>query len=404
MGGLAFEDTAPDELHFMPYGLQRMVLPAAGVEILADRRPSLIPDFSRDFIADKSKSDGLAKLLTLWQATFFCIQCAVRISQGLSISLLEINVFAHAICALWLFVLWWDKPRDVQQPILLVDTDALDVCAWLCVVAPCKICTRNYTYQPANVQADCRVPHPNKDFRIDFSKGSTTFGLSQQPCLKVHDTYWNCRKASSSRDGACWGILSEREMRWLARAYKNAVAWGTETTLTFSALTRSTNWHVDLWNVVPHMFATGTLEDVRCQEFWRPITGFTLAGWCYGGLHVLGWTVLFPSRTETLLWRAACATILLAGPTGAIFSVAQAAISSAMRCVQKSASDWWDPVSYKFSDRYLFVLTYILIPVFFRWYILCRAFLVVECFIMLAHIPDTALHVPTWAAYVPHIT
>jgi hypothetical protein len=35
------------------------------------------------------------------------------------------------------------------------------------------------------------------------------------------------------------------------------------------------------------------------------------------------------------------------------------------------------------------------------WYIFCRAFIVVESFIMLAHIPDTALHVPTWAAYIP---
>jgi hypothetical protein len=38
------------------------------------------------------------------------------------------------------------------------------------------------------------------------------------------------------------------------------------------------------------------------------------------------------------------------------------------------------------------------------WYILCRAFIVVECFIMLAHLPDTTLEIPQWATYVPHIT
>jgi hypothetical protein len=37
------------------------------------------------------------------------------------------------------------------------------------------------------------------------------------------------------------------------------------------------------------------------------------------------------------------------------------------------------------------------------WYIFCRVFIIVESFIMLAHIPDQALQVPTWSAYIPHI-
>ena len=38
------------------------------------------------------------------------------------------------------------------------------------------------------------------------------------------------------------------------------------------------------------------------------------------------------------------------------------------------------------------------------WYILCRVFIVVECFIMLAHLPESTLEIPTWARYIPHIT
>jgi hypothetical protein len=37
------------------------------------------------------------------------------------------------------------------------------------------------------------------------------------------------------------------------------------------------------------------------------------------------------------------------------------------------------------------------------WYIICRVFIIVESFIMLAHVPDLALQVPTWSAYIPHI-
>jgi hypothetical protein len=37
------------------------------------------------------------------------------------------------------------------------------------------------------------------------------------------------------------------------------------------------------------------------------------------------------------------------------------------------------------------------------WYIICRVFIIFESFIMLAHVPDLALQVPTWSAYIPHI-
>jgi hypothetical protein len=46
-------------------------------------------------------------------------------------------------------------------------------------------------------------------------------------------------------------------------------------------------------------------------------------------------------------------------------------------------------------------------PIFWlwtTWYIFCRAYIVVECFIMLAHLPDTTLEIPSWARYIPHIT
>lgn len=37
------------------------------------------------------------------------------------------------------------------------------------------------------------------------------------------------------------------------------------------------------------------------------------------------------------------------------------------------------------------------------FYVLFRAYLVVVCFINLAHLPDSAFLVPEWSCYVPHI-
>jgi hypothetical protein len=76
-------------------------------------------DISQKDLEDKSKGDGLAKALVCLQASWFCVQCLVRVGQALPVTLLEINTFAHSVCALLVYVLWWDKPLDVEQPTYL---------------------------------------------------------------------------------------------------------------------------------------------------------------------------------------------------------------------------------------------------------------------------------------------
>lgn len=129
MGGISFEDQAPLNRRFLPGIRQRVTLTQNGFAWIATHRPHLLPNISLEHILDKSKSDWLAKGLTCWQAGYFCILCVFRLSQRLSITLLELNVFAHAICALMIFLIWWDKPRDVQEPTLLLDEESLDICA-----------------------------------------------------------------------------------------------------------------------------------------------------------------------------------------------------------------------------------------------------------------------------------
>jgi hypothetical protein len=90
MGGLAFEDIAVEELQFMPGDRSRMTLTRESVYWMAEHRPHLLPDVSRKHIEDKSKSGGMGKFLTCWQATYFCAQCVFRLSRQYSISLLDL--------------------------------------------------------------------------------------------------------------------------------------------------------------------------------------------------------------------------------------------------------------------------------------------------------------------------
>lgn len=79
-------------------------------------------DFStitEDDIMDKSKGDTIAKLLVVIQTSWFAIQCAARVSQGLPVTALELTTLGHTVFVVIIYFIWWHKPLDVRSPIIL---------------------------------------------------------------------------------------------------------------------------------------------------------------------------------------------------------------------------------------------------------------------------------------------
>jgi hypothetical protein len=119
-GGFAFDTTdLPEHEKFLPGLRDRVLLTPEGLLALAKDDPTLIPDIPTAFINDKSKLNAAAKALVFIQAAWFVVETVVRLCQRLPVSLLELNTFAHALCALLIYVLWWDKPFDVEEPVLM---------------------------------------------------------------------------------------------------------------------------------------------------------------------------------------------------------------------------------------------------------------------------------------------
>ena len=112
-----------------------MTLTWAGVRLLMKREPHLLPQLSLEQIEDKAKANGLAKTIVCAQAIWFCLQCVTRIIQGLSISLLELNVFCHALCALLIYILWWHKPLDIGEPTLIQGENIKEIFALMCMIS-----------------------------------------------------------------------------------------------------------------------------------------------------------------------------------------------------------------------------------------------------------------------------
>ncbi|KAK0736188.1 hypothetical protein B0T21DRAFT_366457 [Apiosordaria backusii] len=78
-----------------------------------------LPDLPKSYIDDKSKADGIAKTLVIVQSSWMILQCVMRWTSGLTVTSLELNTLAHAVCALLIYVLWWQKPLDIDHPTTL---------------------------------------------------------------------------------------------------------------------------------------------------------------------------------------------------------------------------------------------------------------------------------------------
>ncbi|XXG97637.1 hypothetical protein Hte_003944 [Hypoxylon texense] len=95
-----------------------------------------LPDISEDEIKDKSKEDMLVKLLTLGQIGWITVDLIARKASGLSSTLLELAGLNFSICAILIYSLLLEKPKDIKEPIKeflarQLDDDDKDQLLWL---------------------------------------------------------------------------------------------------------------------------------------------------------------------------------------------------------------------------------------------------------------------------------
>ncbi|KAJ7732571.1 hypothetical protein DFH07DRAFT_990698 [Mycena maculata] len=87
--------------------------------LLGPKYLSAIRDVKVADIMDKSKGDALSKGVALAQGLWFTIQFLARVVQRLPVTELEVATLAFAIVNVFIWLLWWEKPLDVQEPILI---------------------------------------------------------------------------------------------------------------------------------------------------------------------------------------------------------------------------------------------------------------------------------------------
>lgn len=69
----------------------------------------------------KTKTDALGKPVVCAQGIWMVVHCILRKATGLPVTLLELHVAMHVLCALIMYLLWWDKPQNIGETHALLD-------------------------------------------------------------------------------------------------------------------------------------------------------------------------------------------------------------------------------------------------------------------------------------------
>jgi hypothetical protein len=83
-----------------------------------------LPSVEKEDIQDRSKSDGLVRILAVIQVLWLVVQMIARQIVHVSSSALEFSTLAFSSCAFIIYLIEWSKPKDVAVHIY-IDTEAV---------------------------------------------------------------------------------------------------------------------------------------------------------------------------------------------------------------------------------------------------------------------------------------
>lgn len=452
MGGLIFKIDGMLEYEtndFIPE-FPRLTLTARGVALLA--KCNLLPDLQKEDLVDKSKADGLAKFLACLQAGWMFVQIVTRMFLGLPITLLEVNTLGHVICALVIYVLWWSKPRSINEPTRLVGDWVRPVCAYMFMSSHISGQNRGSKYFPKSAELGPEFTklafYPPKtseepslremcqeiDIADSFPVIPRTENLTavierrDSPVIDVPDTQSRIFDATiSGLKGVCsngsfelrpsllsttkLGISGRQLEEQLSPTYEQLQRWrlAADAVRFYPAIstrfilkdTADTDQSTKQWlEPCIEELVTEHSENWPNPGLLRGMPGLIMGivlwsvSIVYGGVHAAAWNDSFPSEVEAWLWR--CSSIYAAFCGLIWLSI------NMIAHISRPLNNYWDEVL-AFRVRWInYLVLGALCFICGVTYILARVFLVVEAFISLRQLPLAAYQTPNWTQLIPH--
>lgn len=372
----------------------------------------------------------------------------------------------HAACALLIYAMWWQKPLDVDEPTLIGGYKVQPLLAymWMSSMVSAEgykaydmhgrlrdefdaIWMYRYPRLGDLVPGHSRPSSSTLDPWVE-SRGTTAVGSEGKktgPPLPTCDDGTHYEMLDRHYKANSGKTLRFRITTWLhAHApllAKAGITFPAGLGVRKTAIDHLSPADLTRWTLSHEAVAKYRLEeDLRWRHYTRSDLydedsrvkarvgnllsligskpyevwfGFAVAGFLYGGLHLLAWNAAFSSRLEQVLWRVAASSVtvtpVLLLPVALLFD---------KRALGRGGGDLMKLLLGRDVERkggsVLFwgrvVAVVVCIPVFaagpFLWfsYVAGRVFLVVECFRNVAHLPDAVFESVEWGRYLPHVS
>jgi hypothetical protein len=488
MGGFAF-DTSNMPVNILPAGRTRLTLTPFALRKLASNEPNLIPDISEEAIKDKSKSNSFAKFLVCLQACWFIVQTVGRLATSSAISLLEMNTLLHAVCCLLVYLAWWHKLHDIDEPVLIsTSTDlARKVCAWMVMYSRAGtvrkaddgpqnemkvLSTLRLVYDddlrhqdPINVPGylqdmlmatraaqtnnknlrRAEQVHPNDDgiqnlmvaqkqrMSLKLYPGRIVHGFRLVPLVSHEHRKATCNNVYTRLtlgDMECVRLAKDLRMKSNADTLWRFVWTSVSINFEQEMLTKHASITSSPDTTLGHFLGSNRLTsrfNTKAKYvFWA---GWLADGSVYGAIHLIAWNGPFTTRVERWMWRSSC--LIIAAPGLLMLLVGMGSylllgVVYLLLVIHDSMCHWrwfrrlmrrlrinvnvidtgeiWSQVLVggllSIFDSVLFlVLLFCSLAVA---YAAARVYILIECFINLAHLSPAVYQEPDWSQYIPH--
>jgi hypothetical protein len=433
-------------------GVKRLSLTPKGLLLLA--KCGHLPEVTEEEILDKSKVDELGKLLACTHVTWMVIHVCTRLGMHLPVTTLEVTAVSHVMCALVLYALWWHKPRKVDEPTVTSGE-------WVGPLAGLMLmCSRESKgqmlpeYQLKGehsemaglkvVTADGLVdgdPDLEGQFRFVRKSGNDSHQyhthVESRWCKNTDGALAEMKRMALTQGVTAASFIFSKDLghtldsttkaRW-DLAYIAIRRYDAVRQLRRSPPTEHNRYYEIALATYPEMPERCRLEpDVeeidspRCdwlecttQHFVSTVasnwphdgllrttsglwigTSLWIVSIAFSGVHIAAWRAPFPTEVEAWVWRCASIYVAFSGLLWAGIHV----------LASLSARTWWvwyDTMSGQ-APKWLNVVLGIVCGICGVAYLFSRAYLIIESFISLRHLPVAAYVVPEWTLGVPHI-
>ncbi|KAF9564173.1 hypothetical protein CPC08DRAFT_705518 [Agrocybe pediades] len=362
------------------------------------------PAIGSEEIEDKSKGDGLSKLIVIMQTGWFIIQVIARGAQKLAIT--ELEVATMALCSLnaMMYFFWWYKPLNVKCriPVYLKPTSDY---VFVSKLKNARVIDDPEHYEKVIARAldqdEQGQPSKNALHTLASRFNDVKHAIQRRLMFSERTDFYrffsdlkrNLRNDYEQRNIVIFIPLSIfRIVTFIVIQFAFVLLFTVIVPAGWIMLGIGKN--SNFWREregMTHLPAFYSPQSENRAESSREgsiaFLVFSLSAIMFGGLHCIAWHFNFPTHAESVIWRVLSLYITTI-PVSALLCAALQALLSLGGKATEDLSIW------------VFAGTFSLVT---GLYLPVRMVLLVESFITLRALPANAFLNVDWNNFIPHL-